>query len=110
MSDQVAASTPPEFIERPRLTPEQVETIKAMARERAIQATMEQREQAQQPPLASLRPPMPAPQPQVVYVRRNFTVAELLLLLVVSCGIVTGVQAAWKYGAHVLPNVEIRVK
>ena len=103
MSDQVSASTPPEFVERPRLTPEQVEALKAMARERAIQATMEQRDQAQQPPMA-------APQPQVVYVRRNFTVAELLLLLAISCGIVTGVQAIWKYGASILPQVEIRVK
>jgi hypothetical protein len=110
MSDQVSASTPPEFVERPRLTPEQVEALKAMARERAIQATMEQRDQAQQPPMASLRPPMAAPQPQVVYVRRNFTVAELLLLLAISCGIVTGVQAIWKYGASILPQVEIRVK
>lgn len=105
MDEQVSASMPPEFPERPRLTPEQVEALKAIARERAVQATVGQMAnatvQAPQPPLVP---------PNVVYVRRNFTVAELLLLLLLSCGLVTSVQFLWNSASRILPQIEIKVK
>lgn len=105
MDEQVSASTPPEFPERPRLTPEQLEALKAIARERAVQATMGQLANA---PVQSPQPSrMP---PNVVYVRRNLTVAELLLLLLLSCGLVTGVQFLWNFAGRILPQIEIKVK
>ena len=47
------------------ITPEQLEMMKARAREAAVRTTLEQRQQQ-------------APSPQVVYVRRNLTVALVL--------------------------------
>jgi hypothetical protein len=46
----------------------------------------------------------------VVYVRRNLTVAELILIVALSCGIVTVVQAGWNFVSSSLPRVEIKVK
>lgn len=80
------------------ISPEQLEQMKAQAREAALRMTIEQR-QFQTPP-----------QPQVVYVRRNFTVAELILIVLLACGLVTGVQAGWNLGAQLLPRIEIKVK
>ena len=49
-------------------------------------------------------------QPKVVYVRSNLTIAEIVLLLVVSCCLVTGVQFTWNVVNEFLPRLEIRVK
>ena len=49
-------------------------------------------------------------EPEVVYVRRNLTIAELLLIIALSCGIVTGIQAAWNFTTDILPRIEIRQK
>lgn len=84
-----------------QITPEQLAEMKARARELAIQQTMSQQ--------AALQP-RPQPQPQVIYVRRNLTVAELLLVLLLSCGIVTGIQWSWKTISNVLPRIEINVR
>jgi hypothetical protein len=57
------------------------------------------------------QPPIPsAAEPKVVYVRRNLTLAEILVVLVVSCGLVTGTQFVWNAGADVLSRIEIRDK
>jgi hypothetical protein len=80
-----------------QITPEMLTQMKARARELAIQQTM-----AQQPVMTQ--------QPQVVYVRRNLTVAEMLLIILLSCGIVTGVQWTWNIVTNVLPRVEIKVR
>jgi hypothetical protein len=71
--------------------------MKARAMELAIQQTVPQRLPVEMPP-------------QVVYVRRNLTVAELLLVLLLSCGIVTGIQGLWYLGTNLLPRLEIRVR
>jgi hypothetical protein len=105
MDEQVQNSIPPEFQQMPKLSAEQVEMLKAVARERAIAQVQTQR-LAVPPP--SMVPPQV--QTQVVYVRRNFTVAELLLILLLSCGLVAGAQALWGIGARILPQVEIKVK
>ena len=52
----------------------------------------------------------PAPQQKVVYVRRNLTIAEILVVLAISCGLVTGTQFIWAAGADVLSRIEIRDK
>jgi len=50
------------------------------------------------------------PQPSVVYIRRNLTVAELIVVFAIACGLVTGIQAIWNTGSRFLPSIEIRVK
>jgi len=121
MEDQVPSSTPPQNVPIPGgITPELLEMMKARAREEAIRMTMVQQQAVPQetkdyPTVqpeapASSQIPFPALQPQVVYVRRNLTVAELIVVFVISCGLVTGVQAAWNFAADVLPRIEIRSK
>jgi hypothetical protein len=84
-----------------QITPEMLAEMKARAMELAIQQTVPQR----LPIETSLEA-----LPQVVYVRRNLTVAELLLVLLLSCGIVTGIQGLWYLGTNLLPRLEIRVR
>ena len=80
-----------------QITPEQLEQMKAVARERAIQSTYAQR--VQEVP----------PQQQVVYVRRNLTVAELIAVFIISCGLVFGVQLTWNFATNILPRIEVKV-
>ena len=99
MEDQIPPSQPPvQFPPQPEITPEQLAELKERARQLAIQQTIAQQAAA------------PRPQPQVVYVRRNLTVAELIVVFAIACGIVTGVQAGWNFASTVLPRLEIRVK
>ena len=103
MEEQIPPSQPP-MPQAPegQITPEMLAQMKARARELAVQQAMAQASaQVQQPPQV---------QPQVVYVRRNLTVAEILVVLLVSCGIVTGVQWSWNMVTNVLPRVEIRMR
>ncbi len=105
MDEQIPPSQPPmnipanlqETLEN-RITPEQLAELKARAREMAVQQTLAQRTITQQQ------------QPQIVYLRRNLTVAELLLVLLISCGIVTGVQWSWNFINNVLPRIEIKMR
>ncbi len=85
-----------------QITPEQLEMMKARAKELAIQqALMQQR---------AAMPIQPEARPNVVYVRRNLTVAELLLVVLLSCGLVTTFQAGWHFASNLLPKIEIKVK
>ena len=59
-------------------------------------------------PMAEQMPPQP--QPQVVYVRRNLTIAELALVFALSAVGVIAVQAGWNFATDVLPRIEIRDK
>lgn len=98
MEEQIPPSQPPmqQNLEG-QITPEMLAEMKARAMELAIQQTVPQRLPLEMPP-------------QVVYVRRNLTVAELLLVLLLSCGIVTGIQGLWYLGTNLLPRLEIRVR
>ena len=98
MEEQIPPSQPPmqQTLEG-QITPEMLAEMKARAMELAIQQTVPQRLPVEIPP-------------QVVYVRRNLTVAELLLVLLLSCGIVTGIQGLWYLGTNLLPRLEIRVR
>ena len=85
-----------------QITPEILEAMKARARELAIRQAMEQQ---------AVQPSVSIPQNQrVVYVRRNLTVAELIVVFAIACGLVTGVQALWHAASNTLPRLEIRVK
>ena len=50
------------------------------------------------------------PEERIVYVKRNFTVAEILIVLMVATGIVTGFQFIWNFTVDVLPRIEIKAK
>ena len=99
MEEQIPPSQPP-MPQSPegQITPEMLAQMKARAREIAIQQTI-----AQQAAL-------PQQQPQIVYLRRNLTVAEVLLVVLLSCGIVTGIQWGWNVLTNVLPRIEIKVR
>jgi hypothetical protein len=78
-----------------QITPEQLEEMKMMARQQAIQQVVQQKQLEQQQ--------------KVVYVRRNLTVAEVIVVFVISCGLVFGIQAGWNFATNVLPKIEIKV-
>ena len=106
MEEQISPSAPAP-VAPPQMptgfTPEILEQMKARAREEAIRISMEQRTQTQ------VQPSLPI-QPQVVYVRRNLTLAELLLTILLACGIVTGVQLSWKVATSFIPRIHIQIK
>ena len=78
-----------------QITPEQLEEMKFMARQQAIQQITQQRQSTKQQ--------------EVVYVRRHLTVAEVIVVFIISCGLVFGIQASWNFATNVLPKIEIRV-
>lgn len=59
-------------------------------------------------PMPSQVQPQPLEQPRVVYVRRNLTVAELILLFALSIGVVSGIQMLWSGVSGMLPRIEIK--
>lgn len=94
-----------------------VEAMKAKARELAIQQFLASKGMPTQAPVQSpeqlVAPSRPLPQPtppKVIYLRRNLTVAELIVVFAVSCGIVYGVPSLVKFAADRLPQIEIKVK
>jgi hypothetical protein len=100
---QVPPSQPAFQMPLEQITPDQLNELKARARELAVRQAMAER------PV----PPQPiqqVQQPQIIYVRRNLTVAELLIVLLLSCGIVTGMQLIWRNVSQVIPSIEVRVK
>lgn len=105
MEDQVPSSNIPgqapeqQFVQ-PSITAEQLQEMKRMALENAIRQHQATQQQA----------PVLNREPEVVYVRRNLTIAELLLVIALACGIVTGIQAAWNFTTDLLPRIEIREK
>jgi len=108
MEEQIPASNIPQqaapAIPGPGgITPELLESMKAQAREAAIQQAMRERAAYE-----GVRPSLPSP--KIVYLRRNLTVAEVILLFAISCGTVLGLQAAWHHGSKLIPSIEIRVK
>jgi hypothetical protein len=52
----------------------------------------------------------PAAEPQVIYVRRNLTWAELILVFAISTGCVLGIQGIWTLATDILPRIEIKDK
>ena len=144
MEEQIPASQAPEPTQR--ITPEELEAMKAYAREQAIRMTYQQ---PLQPPVTNLPyqprpvpepvqssqpavfiapqwPPTPevlipkmprAPEPaydysapKVIYVARNFTIAELLVIGLLSCTVAFGLLKAWDFGSKYLPQIEVRIK
>ena len=97
MDNQVPASNVP----FPGVDPNQLAEMKRLAMEQAVQQYESQRlEMAQRPQM----------EPQVVYVKRNLTVAELGLIVLVAMGIVTGIQVGWNVITDLVPRIEIKQK
>lgn len=123
------------------ISPEQLEAMKAYAREQAVRMTYQQPPLPTQPPQGVVlsvpqapvanvpyqpstnpfRPDIPqmqrAPEPaydysapKVIYVARNFTIAELLVIGLLSCTVAFGLLKAWDFGSKYLPQIEVRVK
>jgi len=78
-----------------QITPEQLEQMKQIARERAVQQIVGS--------------PVTPQQQKIVYVRRNLTVAEVIAVFIISCGIVFGVQFGWNFATNILPRIEVKV-
>ena len=57
-------------------------------------------------------PVAPTPQitEQVRVIRRNLTLAELILIFAIATGSVLGVQAIWAFTTDLLPRIEIRAE
>ena len=104
--NQVPVSTPPQAPPVPEgyISPEILEQLKAQARAQAIQATLNQ--SVAPTPVRPTPKATPAPD-RVVYVRRNLTVAELIVVFLLSCGLVLGIQGAWQL-ANNLPRIEVK--
>jgi hypothetical protein len=120
MEEQIPSTNPIQQGQQPpQMTPELLEMMKARAREEAIRMTLFQQQAARDPqkeyPIAQATVPPSSPppsfnQPEVVYVRRNLTVAELVLIFALACGAVTGFQAAWNFVSNSLPRIEIKAR
>ena len=102
MEDQIPASQVPQQLQG--ISPEQLAEMKARAREQAI------RMMKQQPPGPEGYLRAESLEPRIVYVRRNLTVAEILVIAVISCTIVGGIQTVWGFASKHLPQIEVRVK
>ena len=117
MEEQIPASNFPPT--QQGITPEQLEQLKARAREAAIMQTYQQQ---QKPVVHQIGEPLPpgtyyAPMssnnplaPKVVYVKRSLTVAEISLMLLLSCGIVFGIPLIVNFAVNILPRIEIKMK
>ena len=115
---QVPPPPPPEQQQEQPGVAYNVPDFQAM-REAALQQAIEQVTAKQQNFPRRSAPPQPMPiqqpvaapaQPKVIYVRRNLTIAEILVVLAISCGLVTGTQFIWSAGADLLSRIEIRDK
>ena len=99
MSQSLPTNQTPDFMpEQPQINPETLAQMKAIAKERAVRMVAAQQQS------------YPQQKPKVVYVRRNLTVAELLLIILLSCGIVTAIQYTWNVATNFLPRIEIKMK
>ena len=117
MEDQIPSSIPPQNQNSiSELPADLLEQLKARARDEAVRQTIMQQQMAQgespapRPSVPTFANTLAAPKPNVIYVRRNLTVAELIVVFAIACGLVTGVQATWHFGSRLLSNIEIRVK
>ena len=87
----------------------------AIAQVTQRQATGEQQQQfvqlpVQQPAPVSQLLVQPQVEPQVIYVKRNLTLAEIIIVFAITTGCVLGIQGAWSLATDILPRIEIKDK
>ena len=80
---------------QPQITPDQLEQMKFVARQQAMQQIIAQQQ---------IEPP-----PKIIYVRRNLTVAELIAVFAISSFVVLGIPASWNFITNYLPRIEVKV-
>jgi hypothetical protein len=115
MEDQVPSSIPPQI--PGQITPEMLEGMKQQAKEMAIAQYMAQQQfpenrtyQSPEGPRQQTRVSPPLEPQKVVYVRRNLTVAELIIVLLLATGLVAGIQTGWRLVTENLPKIEVQIK
>lgn len=118
MDEQIPSSNLPPV--QQGITPEQLEQLKARAREAAILQTYTQQQQksveyqTNEPLLPNTyympTPPINPTTPKIIYVKRSLTVAEIILMLFLSCGIVFGMQVGGGFLLNNMPRIEIKLK
>ena len=88
-----------------------VPDFEAMRKE-ALQQAIQQVTQAPAPaPVPQVQQPQQMQvEPKIVYVRRNLTLAEILVIFALASGLVLGVQGIWSFTTDILPRIEIRDK
>lgn len=102
-----AASQTPQ--EQPPATPD-FQEMRRLALEQAIQQVTQQPVPQPLPQVAPQVQQYSQPETKTVYVRRNLTLAEILVIFALSCGLVLGLQASWFIATDLLPRIEIREK
>ena len=118
MEDQVPSSNipgqmPEQQSVQPAITAEQFQEMKRVALENAIRQQQEYQQQQQQAfnqQVIARQQAATLGNQKIIRERRGLTVAELLLILALSYGIVTGIQITWNFFADLLPRIEIREK
>lgn len=120
MEDQVPSSNFPEQ-QQQEFVPPPLPNFEEMRR-RALQDAIAQVTQNPAAPVSNQQPPVApqyqqpqvqpqrVPEPKVVYLRRNLTLAELGVTFLIAIGIVAGVQGIWHVASDVIPRIEIREK
>jgi hypothetical protein len=95
--------------EQPPATPD-FQEMRRLALEQAIQQVTQQPVPQPLPQVVPQVQQYSQPETNTIYVRRNLTLAEILLMFALSCGLVLGLQASWFVATDLLPRIEIREK
>ena len=95
--------------EQPPATPD-FQEMRRLALEQAIQQLTQQPVSQPVPQAAPQVQQYNQPETNTIYVRRNLTLAEILVMFALSCGLVLGLQASWFIATDLLPRIEIREK
>jgi len=95
--------------EQPPATPD-FQEMRRLALEQAIQQVTQQPVSQPVPQAAPQVQQYNQPETNTIYVRRNLTLAEILVMFALSCGLVLGLQASWFIATDLLPRIEIREK
>ena len=111
----IPPSQVPEDAMPPGFTPDEIAFMRQRALDDAVR-TVTGREPV---PMAPPAPPVPRPLPlqqqpmvqeRVVTVRRNLTVAEMLVVFALACAAVVGFQGGWYLATDLLPRIEVAPK
>ena len=84
--------------------------MRRLALEQAIQQVTQQPAPQAPPAVQPSAQPYVEPDVKTVYVRRNLTLAEILVVFALASGVVLGVQGLWSFATDLLPRIEIREK
>jgi hypothetical protein len=105
----MAAQIPQSKAAFSEMNADQIQEMKRLALQQAIDQYNAQQEERQR--TAQVPAPAPLPQtPNVVYVKRNLTIAEIGLVLLLATGILGALQFAGNFVIQNLPTIEIKTK